>query len=63
VGSASKETNAPAQIDLAAVDIIMLTGKRGYTTILTILDVAGFPEVQGSLEVNMQVIASACCGM
>lgn len=42
------------------VGVVMLTetGNMGFTTIVIALDVAGFPEVQGSEEVSMQFTRS-----
>ena len=60
VGVAVKVTEVPAHImpDGTAA-ILTLTGRIGFTVIVTRLEVAGLPDSQGSLEVSLTVIASA----
>ena len=54
VGIAVKVTEVPAQIVLSASEelILTLTGKFAFTVVVIVFDVAGFPEVHTSLEVN-----------
>ena len=60
VGVAVKVTEVPAHIapDGTAA-ILTLTGRIGFTIIVTRPEVAGLPDSQGSLEVSLTVIASA----
>jgi hypothetical protein len=51
-------TLTPAQIVVALPDMLTLTGKFGFTVIVSVLDVAGFPVGQIALEVRTQVIKS-----
>jgi hypothetical protein len=53
----------PAQTLFSEAAIVILTGKTGLTIMVIVLDVAGFPVVQVSLEVNKQVTLSASLGM
>ena len=57
VGVAVKVTEVPAQTGLAEAAIDMLTGSSGFTVMVTVLEVAGLPVVQVSLEVSTQVSA------
>ena len=59
VGVAVNVTLVPAQIveeGLAAM--LTLTGKFGFTVIVMLLDVAGFPVAQVALDVSTQVTTS-----
>ena len=58
-----KVTDIPAQTGFAEAAIVTLTGRIGLTVIVTVLDVAGFPDGQVALEVSKQVIASAFAGI
>ena len=60
---AVKLTNVPAQIGLALAEIETLTGRIGFTVIVTILDKAGFPVAHVALEVKAQVINSLLNGI
>ena len=56
VGVAVKVTEVPAQTGFAEAAIEMLTGRLGFTVIVTELDVAGLPVAQVALDVKTQVI-------
>jgi len=58
VGVAVKVTLVPAQIVVADAEILILTGRFGFTVMVTVLDVAGLPVAQVALEVNTQVTTS-----
>jgi hypothetical protein len=45
----------PAQIVLEEGEIRTLTGNTGFTVIVIVLDVAGFPVMQVALEVRTQL--------
>jgi hypothetical protein len=62
-GVAVKVTMAPAQMVAAVALIETDTGLDGITTMVTVLDVAGLPDGQFTLEVSWQVIASPLEGM
>ena len=53
-----KSTGVPPQTGLAEDEIETLTGRIGFTNMVTAPDVAGFPEAHIALEVSWQVIAS-----
>ena len=63
VGVAVKVTEVPAQTGLADTTIATLTGRFGFTVMVTVLEVAGLPVAQVALEVKMQVTASALMGI
>ena len=57
-GVAVNVTLVPAQIVMEGLAIIeTLAGKSGFTVIVIIFDVAGFPVAQTSFEVKIQVTA------
>ena len=58
VGVAVKVTLVPAQIVVADAEILTLTGRFGFTVMVTVLDVAGLPVAQVALDVNTQVTTS-----
>ena len=58
VGVTVKVTLVPEQIVVAAAEILTLTGRFGFTVMVTVLDVAGLPVAQVALEVRMQVTIS-----
>ena len=62
-GVAVKVTRAPGQAGLADAAIDTLTGDRGLTAIVILLDVAGDPVAQGAFEVRTQVIRSLLPGV
>jgi len=62
VGVAVKVTGANAQTGFVDVDINTLTGKIGFTVIVTVLDVAGLFNVQGSIDVITTDITSPLAG-
>ena len=53
-----KVTDVPAQTGFAEAAMLTLTGKIGFTVIVTVLLVAGLPLVQVSLDVSTQVTRS-----
>ena len=57
-----KVTEVPAQTVVAEAVIVTLTGSNGFTVMVTVLDVAGFPVVQVALDVNPQEIMSPFAG-
>ena len=62
-GVAVKVTEVPAQTGLDEAAIVTLTGNSGLTVMVTGLEVAGFPVGQLTLEVRIQMIASALIGI
>ncbi len=63
VGVAVKVTEVPAHTGFADGAIETLTGRFGFTVIVMVLDVAGLPDLQVSLEVRTQETASLFTGM
>ena len=57
-----KVTEVPAQTGLTEADIVTDTSRFGFTTMLTVFEVAGFPLAQAALEVSMQVTISPFAG-
>ena len=55
-------TEVPAQTGLADDAIDTLTGKFGFTVMVTAPEVAGLPVAQVALEVSIQVITSLFTG-
>ena len=62
VGVAVKVTDVPVQTGLAEAETDTLTGSFGVIIIVTVLLVAGLPEVQVSEEVRTQVTLSPLAG-
>ena len=58
VGVAVKVTLVPEQIVVAEAEILILTGRFGFTVIVTVFEVAGFPVAQVAFEVSTQVTTS-----
>jgi len=58
VGMAVKVTLVPAQIVVDDAEILTLTGRFGFTVMVTVLDVAGLPVAQVALDVNTQATTS-----
>ena len=58
VGVAVKVTLVPGQIVVDDAEILILTGRFGFTVMVTVLDVAGLPVAQVAFEVNTQVTTS-----
>ena len=58
VGTAVKVTLVPEQMVVKLAEITTLTGKFGFTVIVIVFDVAGFPVAQVALDVNTQVTKS-----
>ena len=54
VGVAVKVTLVPEQIGFAEAVMLTLTGRFGFTVIVTVFEVAGFPVGQVALEVSTQ---------
>ena len=55
VGMAVKVTLVPAQIVVDDVEILTLTGRFGFTIMVTVLDVAGLPVAQVALDVKTHI--------
>ncbi len=62
-GVAVKITDPPEQTGLALAAIETLTGRTGFTVMVTVFDMAGLPVTQVSEEVISQVTASPLTGM
>ena len=56
-------TDVPAQTGFAEGEMETLTGNNGVTVIVTVLDVAGLPVGQTTLEVSMHVTTSLLTGI
>jgi hypothetical protein len=54
VGVAVKVTLVPAQIVVAEAEMLTLTGKFGFTVMVTVFEVAGLPVGQVALEFKVQ---------
>ena len=61
-GVAVNVTEVPAQTGFAEAAIETFTGSIGFTVMVTVFDVAGFPEGQVAFDVSWQVIASPATG-
>ena len=55
VGVAVKVTLPPEQTGFAEARMETLTAKRGFTVMVTVLEVAGLPVAQEAFEVSLQV--------
>ena len=62
-GVAVNVTEVPAQTGFAEAAIETLTCSIGFTVMVTVFDVAGFPEEHVALEVSWHVIASPAKGI
>ena len=62
VGVAVKVTEVPEQIGFADAAIETLTGKFGFTVMVTVFEVAGFPVMQVAFEVKTQLTKSVLAG-
>ena len=58
VGVAVNVTLVPEQIVVADAEILTLTGKFGFTVMVTEFDVVGLPVAQVAFEVSTQVTTS-----
>jgi hypothetical protein len=58
MGVAVKVTEVPEHTGLEDAAIEILTGRFGFTVILIVFEVAGFPVGQVAFEVNTQETAS-----
>jgi hypothetical protein len=56
VGTAVKVTLVPAHMVVADADILTLAARIGFTTIVTVFEVAGLPVAQVAFEVITQVM-------
>ena len=63
VGVAVNVTAVPEHTGLAPANTVTLTGKFGFTVIVTVSEVAGEPVAQVALDVNTQVTASELLGV
>ena len=61
-GVVVKVTEVPAQTVVAVAAIVTLTGRIGFTVMFRAVEIAGFPEVQVSLEVSVQVTSLPFAG-
>ena len=62
-GVAVKVTEVPEHTGLAEAPIETLTGRFGFTPMVTVFETAGLPVGQVALEVSRQVIASLFAGI
>ncbi len=62
VGVAVNVTDVPEHTGFADTVIEILTGRFGFTVILTVFEVAGFPVGQVAFEVRIQEIKSLLAG-
>ena len=62
-GFAVKVTGIPAQTGLADSEIDTLTGNNGFTVMVAVLEFEGFPVVQISLDVSIQLIVLPSAGV
>jgi hypothetical protein len=62
VGVAVNVTDVPEHTGFADAAIETLTGRFGFTVILTVFEVAGFPVGQVALDVRLQIIISLFTG-
>jgi hypothetical protein len=58
VGTAVNVTGVPMQKGLTNVEMVMMTGIRGNTTMLMLLEMAGLPVLHKALDVRMQTTTS-----
>ena len=56
VGVAVNVTFVPGQMVVELAAMLTLAGKFGFTVMVTVLEVAGLPVAQVTLDVNVQVI-------
>ena len=62
-GEAMNVTEVPEHTGLADGPIETLTGRFGFTPMVTVFETAGLPLGQVALEVSIQVIASLFAGI
>jgi hypothetical protein len=60
---AVKMTDVPAHTGFADAATETLTGRIGFTVMVTAPEVAGFPVAQVAFEINSQVIISLLAGI
>jgi hypothetical protein len=58
-----KVTEVPEQTGFADAEMLTLTGRFGFTVMVTGAEVAGFPVAQVALDVKTQVITSPLTGI
>ena len=58
VGVAVKVTFVPEQIVVAEAEILTLTGRLGFTVMVTVLEVAGLPVAHVAFDVMCTVIVA-----
>ena len=63
VGVAVKVTEVPAQTGLAEAETETLTGRLGFTVMVTVFDVEGLPVGQVTFEVRTQLIVLPLAGI
>jgi hypothetical protein len=63
VGVAVNVTDVPEHTGFEDAAMATLTGRTGFTLIVTVFEVAGFPVAQPALEVKTQLIASVFTGV
>ena len=63
IGVAEKVTEVPEHTGLAEAPIEMLTGRFGFTPMVTVFETEGLPLGQVAREVSIQVIASPFTGI
>ena len=63
VGVAVKVTDVPAHTGFAEAPIETLTGSNGFTIIVMVFDVAGFPVGHVTFDVSTQVTISPLTGV
>jgi hypothetical protein len=63
VGVAVNVTEVPEQTGFADGATETLTGRIGFTVMVTVFEVAGLPDRQVALDVRTQVIASPLTGV
>ena len=62
-GLAVNVTAVPLHTGFDEAAMVTPTGSTELTVNTTVFDVAGLPEIQGSEEVRIQIIASLFCGI
>jgi hypothetical protein len=62
IGVAEKVTEVPEHTGLVDAAIETLTGKFGFTVMVTVFEIAGFPVGQVALDVKTQETASPLTG-
>ena len=63
VGVAVNVTLVPEQIGFELAAMLTLTGRFGFTVMVTAAEVAGFPVAHVAFDIRMQVMASLFDGV